>query len=132
MSGKPTVDAPPAWRNLLRFENTTAYRYWRLELSDPSAEVDYIEIGRLFIGQAFQPAVNVDINPGLGLLPPDFQGRTAFGRMVTDRRGDPAHRLVLPFAAPRNKWGPAFAASLLAFLALNALVFWALSVSGAG
>ncbi|WP_396902864.1 hypothetical protein [Mycolicibacterium sp.] len=39
--------------------------------------------------------------------------------------------LVLPFAAPRNKWGRAFATSLLAFLALNALVFWALSVSGA-
>ncbi|MBX8691163.1 hypothetical protein GO011_27355 [Mycobacterium sp. 20091114027_K0903767] len=40
--------------------------------------------------------------------------------------------LVLPFAAPRCWWGRAFAISLLSFLALNALVFWALSVSGAG
>lgn len=40
--------------------------------------------------------------------------------------------LVLPFAAPRRWWGRAFAISLLSFLALNALVFWALSVSGAG
>lgn len=40
--------------------------------------------------------------------------------------------LVLPFAAPRRRWGRAFAISLLSFLALNALVFWALSVSGAG
>lgn len=40
--------------------------------------------------------------------------------------------LVLPFAAPRNRWGRAFVISLLALVALNALVFWALSVSGAG
>ena len=40
--------------------------------------------------------------------------------------------LVLPFAAPRRLWGRAFAISLLALVALNALVFWALSVSGAG
>ncbi|MCG7610712.1 MULTISPECIES: hypothetical protein [Mycobacterium] len=40
--------------------------------------------------------------------------------------------LVLPFAAPRRWWGRACAISLLTFLALNALVFWALSVSGAG
>ncbi|MED5812844.1 hypothetical protein VST63_10775 [Mycolicibacterium sp. 050232] len=40
--------------------------------------------------------------------------------------------LLLPFAAPRHWWGRAFAISLLAFLALNGLVFWALSVSGAG
>lgn len=40
--------------------------------------------------------------------------------------------LVLPFAAPKRRWGRAFAVSLLALLALNALVFWALSVSGAG
>ncbi|CDP85210.1 MULTISPECIES: hypothetical protein [Mycolicibacterium] len=40
--------------------------------------------------------------------------------------------LVLPFAAPKRRWGRAFAVSLLALLALNALVYWALSVSGAG
>ncbi len=40
--------------------------------------------------------------------------------------------LVLPFAAPKRRWGRAFAVSLPALLALNALVFWALSVSGAG
>ncbi|MEV0673633.1 hypothetical protein [Mycobacterium sp. NPDC050441] len=40
--------------------------------------------------------------------------------------------LVLPFAAPKHRWGPAFAISLLSLVALNALVFWALSVSGAG
>ncbi len=40
--------------------------------------------------------------------------------------------LVLPFAAPRSWWGRAFAISLLSLVALNALVFWALSVSGAG
>lgn len=40
--------------------------------------------------------------------------------------------LVLPFAAPRRWWGRAFAISLLTFVAVTALVFWALSVSGAG
>lgn len=40
--------------------------------------------------------------------------------------------LVLPFAAPRRRRGRAFAISLPAFLAVNALMFWALSVSGAG
>ncbi|MGV0813709.1 hypothetical protein ABQF34_17240 [Mycolicibacterium boenickei] len=40
--------------------------------------------------------------------------------------------LVLPFAAPKRWWGRAFAISLLTLVALNALVFTALSVSGAG
>lgn len=40
--------------------------------------------------------------------------------------------VVLPFAAPRRWWGRAFAISLLSLIAVNALVFWALSVSGAG
>lgn len=40
--------------------------------------------------------------------------------------------LLLPFAAPRRWWGRAFAISLLTFVAVTALVFWALSVSGAG
>lgn len=40
--------------------------------------------------------------------------------------------LVLPFAAPRHRWGRAFAISLPALVGLNALVFVALSVSGAG
>lgn len=39
--------------------------------------------------------------------------------------------LILPFAAPRHRWGRAFAISLLSLVAINALVFWALSVSGA-
>lgn len=39
--------------------------------------------------------------------------------------------VILPFAAPRHWWGRAFAISLLSLVAISALVFWALSVSGA-
>lgn len=40
--------------------------------------------------------------------------------------------LVLPFVAPKRWWGRAVAISLLALVAVNALVFWLLSISGAG
>ncbi|MCV7365416.1 hypothetical protein [Mycolicibacterium neworleansense] len=40
--------------------------------------------------------------------------------------------LVLPFAAPRHRWGRAFAISLLTFVTVTGLVLVALSASGAG
>ncbi|OMC39068.1 hypothetical protein A5740_02605 [Mycobacterium sp. GA-1841] len=39
---------------------------------------------------------------------------------------------VLPFVAPKRRWGRAFAISMLAFAVLTAVVIWALNVSGAG
>ncbi|WP_082957909.1 hypothetical protein [Mycobacterium sp. E802] len=39
---------------------------------------------------------------------------------------------VLPFVAPRHRWGRAFAVSMLSFTAMTAGVIVALNVSGAG
>ena len=98
-SGKPSIEDWPSFTCIIRFSNTSAYKYWRIEVADPGAETTYIEIGRLLIGQAFQPRFNVDVNVGLGLTSPDAQARTPFARTYTDPRGDASRRLVLPISA---------------------------------
>lgn len=96
---KPIDEDHGVFTHLLRVANTQPFMHLRLEIADPSAEVSWHEFGRLFAGVAFQPAFNVDIDPTLGLLPPDAQGRTAFGRLMTDWRGAAARRLVLPMSS---------------------------------
>jgi hypothetical protein len=92
---KPIDEDQPLFVTWLRFANTQPFLYWRLELADIVATRDYLELGRIWLGQAFQPAFNVDADPALALLAPDHQSRTPFGRLVLDRRGDAPRRQVL-------------------------------------
>lgn len=40
-------------------DNIVTYRYWQIEFSDTGNPSGYVEIGRLFVGNSFQPESNV-------------------------------------------------------------------------
>ena len=42
-------------------------QYWRIDITDTSNPDGYVEIGRLFIGGRFRPAINVDYGPTIGV-----------------------------------------------------------------
>jgi hypothetical protein len=96
---KPVVADWPVFTGLIRWTNTAAYKYWRFEFADPGALLAYFDLGRLFLGQAFQPKFNIGNTPAIGLMSPDIQSRTPYGRTYTDPRGLPSRRLALPLAA---------------------------------
>jgi hypothetical protein len=99
---KPTVLDWPVFTSLLRWTNTDAYKHWRVEFADPGGLLGYFDLGRVLLGQAFQPRFNVDVNPALGLQSPDAQARTPFARTYTDPRGPASRRLTLPFSGVRH------------------------------
>ncbi len=41
-------------------------RYWRLEISDPTNAAGFVQLGRVFIGPAWQPKVNMAYGASLG------------------------------------------------------------------
>ena len=74
----------------LRVENDSAYRYWRLEFSDPSAAMTHIDIGRLALGRAVQFSINCDFEGGIAFAPNDTQEPNGWGQIFTEPR--PANR----------------------------------------
>lgn len=42
-------------------------RYWQIDIVDTTNADNYIEIGRLFIGQKFKPAINIDYGASIGI-----------------------------------------------------------------
>ncbi|WP_020697419.1 hypothetical protein [Reyranella massiliensis] len=96
VSGKPILKEPwPVHTNLVRFPNVNAYGYWRIIFCDPGVETSYMEFGRVLIGKAFRPRLNVDINPAIGLESSDVRRRSTFNRTFTDPRGAPSRRMAL-------------------------------------
>jgi hypothetical protein len=96
---KSAVADWPHFVGVIRWTNTAAYKYWRIEFADPGVLLTYYDLGRVLLGQAFQPSFNVDVNPTVGLASPDAQARTPFGRTYTDPRGPSSRKLTLPFSA---------------------------------
>ncbi len=96
---KPVVRDWPGFVCLVRWTNTAAYKYWRIEFADPGALLTYYDLGRVLIGKAFQPSFNVDNNPAIGLQSPDAQSRTPYARTYTDPRGPASRRMTLPLSA---------------------------------
>src|SRR3990167_6536529 len=45
---------------------TTSLRYWRLEIDDTTNSSGYVQAGRLFMGPAWQPDINITLGFGLG------------------------------------------------------------------
>lgn len=97
-SGKPD-DPGESPFSLVLVTNGTGYRYGRLDIVDPTNTDGFVQVGRLYAGPAFVPAINVDINPSLGLISPDEVGRTAFGRTFGDNRGAASRVLQVPMSA---------------------------------
>ncbi len=96
---KPVVVDWPVFTGLVRWTNIAAYKYWRIEFADPGVLLTYFDLGRVLLGQAFQPSFNVDNDLALGLQSPDAQSRTPFARTYTDPRGPASRRLTLPFSS---------------------------------
>lgn len=59
-------------------------RYWYIEFSDAANPDGYIELGRLFIGQYFQPVYNFGWGHSLEFVDPSIQVRTKGGGVLTD------------------------------------------------
>jgi hypothetical protein len=56
-------------------------RYWRIDIVDPDAK--YIDLGRLYISQAWQPETNIDYGISHGLIDPSRKARTKAGSTVS-------------------------------------------------
>lgn len=61
-------------------------RYWRLSISDTANSAGYIQIGRPFIGPAWQPAVNMSYGVGLRWETDTEIQRARSGALYADRR----------------------------------------------
>lgn len=97
-SGKPD-DPGESPYSMVVSNNSTGYRYGRVDFFDPTNPDGFVQVGRLYAGPAFVPAINVDISPSLGLISPDEVGRTAFGHAIGDNRGPTSRVLQVPMSA---------------------------------
>jgi len=120
-TGKPTDEDWPIFACLVRWVNSTAYRYWRIDIVDAANPDGYVELGRPYLANYFQPVFNVDINIGVGLDSPDQRTRTPAGKTFTDGRGPPSRRFVLPISAvnERDLWDSLFDLQRLCGLAVD-------------
>lgn len=71
---------------LLRADNESAYRYWRLEFSDPGAAMTHLDIGRLAVGRAAQFGINCDFGNGIAFAPNDMREPNGWGQTFTEPR----------------------------------------------
>lgn len=98
-SGKPTDLDWPSYASLLLADNAVGYRYGRLDIEDPTNPDGEVQIGRLYVGPAFVPEVNVDINWSLGLAAPGEAVVSTFGRTFLDERGPASRMMQVSFSA---------------------------------
>lgn len=68
----------------MKFFATQTYRYWRIDIVDPQAS--YIDIGRLYISNAFQPAINIEYGINEGINDPSRKTRTVSGELIPVER----------------------------------------------
>ncbi|PSL23480.1 hypothetical protein [Dyadobacter jiangsuensis] len=71
----------PLEKNMfLSFFSAQTYRYWFIDVVDTGAE--YIDIGRLYISNAFQPETNMDYGLAEGVVDPSRVSRVVSGGKV--------------------------------------------------
>lgn len=93
-AAKPTIRRWPSHTNLVRFDNDTALRYWRLDIVDDGGGLAYIEAGRLVLGRVWQPTMNFDFGgTPIGHDPRDAVAESDYGSTFTDRRTSSPPRL---------------------------------------
>lgn len=63
-----------------------AARYWKVEISDASNADGFVQIGRLFVGPAWSPAVNYDYGASLGFESDTTLEKALGGQEYFDRR----------------------------------------------
>lgn len=62
------------------------YRYWRLEFSDPTNAAGYLQIGRVYLSNAFTPETNIDYELEEGFTDLSRNARTLNGGVVSVER----------------------------------------------
>ena len=53
------------WTRALCLPSATSAQYWRVEITDTANTAGYVQFGRLFIGPAWQPEINIAYNGGI-------------------------------------------------------------------
>ena len=61
-----------------------SYRYWRIEISDPAAA--YLDFGRLYVANAFQPSYNMVYGFQQGFIDPSQEYETISGDSISLKR----------------------------------------------
>lgn len=59
------------------------YRWWRLDINDPSSSGGYFDAGRLYISNAWQPATNIDYGIAEGIVDNSRKNRSRSGVMTS-------------------------------------------------
>ena len=87
---------------------TQTQRYWRVEITDNSNPAGFIQLGRLFIGNAFQPSINMQVGARMGFETDTMIEKSLSGAEYFNVR--PTRR-TLSFALPdlphNEAFGPA-------------------------
>jgi hypothetical protein len=62
--GSPAIDQTAVLGKIIYyFWNTPqSYRFWRVVITDPNPVTTYLEIGRMFLGNYFEPSINISNN----------------------------------------------------------------------
>ena len=75
-----------------------AYRWWRVDLADPANADGYIEAGRLYVADAWQPSMNVQPGYSIGFVDESVQRVSAAGTLhAIPRRSRRQGRFTLSF-----------------------------------
>lgn len=83
------------------------YRFWRIDIVDPLAS--YIDVGRLYISDAWQPITNMNYGMGEGFIDPSKVARTAGGRLsATERKKYRFTEFGLSFSNQNEMYDHAF------------------------
>lgn len=69
---------------LLHLPEPKTLRYWRIDISDPTAP--YLDIGRFYLSKAFQPKININYGLKQGVIDPSNINRVASARIVANKK----------------------------------------------
>ena len=91
---KPYARSWPQFTVLVFWENDQPFRFCQIDIVDAGGDLTYLEAGRLMLGKAWQPSINIDIGGDfLAYDPRDVVAETDRGYTFTDRRSESPPRL---------------------------------------
>lgn len=86
-TGKPT-DTDLDWFDIFKtIVPGAAYAWWQIEIDDDTNADGFVEIGRLYIGEAWQPDYNFTYGSTIGHAALDLKNKTETGFTNTEKRG---------------------------------------------
>jgi len=107
-SGTVAAGAKAGYGGVYKAFTEVASRYWRIDLAD--ASLDYLEAGRLFLGPAWEPSINMQLGWSVRVDDPSKKTKSSGGQSYADVR--PKARVLdfsLEFMGEAEMYGNAFA-----------------------